>query len=368
MKILLVGSMKALGGTERSTQTLSELLTARGHEVHLLGAKGPLCEEIERLGVSYFEVETHSLGILDNIALLTRLTQLLNTYEYDCIHLQMARPVPIAALAKLLSGKKTKLIWHSRGIAATTYHYVPRLFSLMGVRAIGNCQAERTKLIRYGYRADRVGFLYNPCRIERAQGSRSQFREQHGFQAGDRVIGSLSRLDLDRGVNYAIDYFDALCQSRDDLDRLFLVIAGDGKERENLERQAAESSVPDRILFLGAIKDIENFYAGIDLFWNPVAFVGDESAGTGNTVIEAAFQRVPIVSHDWGGVSEIVIDGSTGGLSELGDKAAFVEKTSDLLADRTYRENTIDRAFSHVSQLVGSAECVSKLEEYYQGL
>lgn len=368
MLILLVSSMSALGGTERSTQTLSELLTARGHEVHLLGTQGPLCQDIQRLGVKFFEVQTHSNNPLDSVAFVRRLAKLLKTYDYDCIHLQMARPVPLAAIAKLLSGSGAKIIWHSRGIHATTYKYVPRLLSAMGVRAIGNCKAEQEKLVRYGFAENRVGYFYNPCRIEHKRGSRSAFRAQHGFEEGDIVIGSLSRLHAHRGVDYAIRYFDKLCREHADLGQLFLLIAGDGEDRAKLEAQAARSDVGEKIVFIGAIKDTQDFYAGIDLFWNPVAFKAEESAGTGNTIIEAGFQRVPMVSHDWGGVREIIIDGVTGGVAEVGEDEAFVDKTVALLADEQYRKETIERAFSRVTELVGSAACVEKLEHYYAAL
>ncbi|MBT9315657.1 glycosyltransferase family 4 protein [Leptothoe spongobia] len=365
MLILLISSMKGLGGTERSTQTLSELLTGKGHEVHLLGAHGPLCDDIENLGVKYFDVETHANSVGGNIQFLNKLVELLKTYPYDCVHLQMARPVPIAVLAKQLAGSKTKIIWHSRGVHASTYQYVPRLFSSLGVRAIGNCKAEQEKLVRYGFRSDRVGFLYNPCRIEHVRGSRSQFREQYGFQDKDIVIGSLSRLNPARGVHYAINYFDELCQKHSQLDRTYLLIAGDGEERKNLEKLAAKTSVANRIKFIGGIKDTQNFYAGIDLFWNPVAFKKEESAGTGNTVIEAAFQRVPMVSHDWGGVTEIVIDGITGGVAPVGGSTEFVEKTVNLLTDKEFQNSVVEKAFGHVSKLVGSAACVEKVEHYY---
>ncbi len=368
MIILLISSMSALGGTERSTQTLSELLTGRGHEVHLLGARGPLCKEIEALGVKYVDLETHSNRFTDNVTLLKTLTKLLKTYRYDCVHVQMARPIPIAFLANRLAGSPAKIIWHSRGIKAATYKYIPRLFSAMGVRAIGNCKAEQEKLVRYGFRADRVGFVYNPCRIEHVCGSRANFREKYGFQKDDVVIGSLSRLHPDRGVDYAINYFNRLCNTYPELGRLFFVIAGDGEDREKLKQQAAQSAAADRIIFLGAIKDTQDFYNGIDLFWNPVAFKGDQSAGTGNTLIEAGFQKVASVSHNWGGVGEIIIDGVTGGLSEIGEEEVFVQKTVDLLADERYRNETIEQAFSHVSKLVGSAACVEKVEHYYREL
>lgn len=366
MLILLVTSMSAVGGTERSTQTLSELLIARGHEVHLLGTKGPLCEDIQKRGVKFFEAETHSTSPLANLKLLGRLTELLKTYSYDCVHAQMARPVPIVRLAKVLAkAADTKIIWHSRGINASTYRYVPRLFSWMGVRAIGNCKDEQEKLVRYGFRRDRVGFSYNPSRLEHKQGDRSSFRAKYGFKDDDVVIGSLSRLDPERGVHYALDYFDALCKTHLELGQVFLVIGGDGRDRAMLEAMAAKTMHPERVLFLGAIKAVENFYAGIDLFWNPVAFIGDQSAGTGNTLIEAGFQRVPMVSHRWGGVEEIVVNGVTGGLADIGGKEDFVAYTVRLLTDEPFRKENIDRAFERVSALVGSAECIARVEKYY---
>jgi glycosyltransferase involved in cell wall biosynthesis len=91
---------------------------------------------------------------------------------------------------------------------------------------------------------------------------------------------------------------------------LTLIVAGDGTQRENVERAAHEAGVASRVTFLGRVNDEEliELYAGaLAVIYPPY----DEDYGY--VTLEAFLARKPIVTcRDSGGPNEFVIDGTNG--------------------------------------------------------
>jgi glycosyltransferase involved in cell wall biosynthesis len=89
-----------------------------------------------------------------------------------------------------------------------------------------------------------------------------------------------------------------------------LVIAGDGTQRQNAERTAAEAGVADRVTFLGSVGDdqLVELYAGaLAVIYPPF----DEDFGY--VTIEAFLARKPVITcSDSGGPNEFVVDGVNG--------------------------------------------------------
>jgi glycosyltransferase involved in cell wall biosynthesis len=89
-----------------------------------------------------------------------------------------------------------------------------------------------------------------------------------------------------------------------------LVIAGDGTQRQNAERTAAEAGVAERITFLGSVGDDDL----IGLYANALAVIYppfDEDFGY--VTLEAFLARKPVVTAtDSGGPNEFVVDGMNG--------------------------------------------------------
>jgi glycosyltransferase involved in cell wall biosynthesis len=92
--------------------------------------------------------------------------------------------------------------------------------------------------------------------------------------------------------------------------RLRLVVAGDGTQRENAERAAANAGVADRVTFLGTVEDDQL----IDLYASALAVIYppyDEDFGY--VTLEAFLARKPVITcSDSGGPNEFVVDGVNG--------------------------------------------------------
>ena len=93
-----------------------------------------------------------------------------------------------------------------------------------------------------------------------------------------------------------------------------LVVAGDGTQREHVERTAHAAGVSDRVALLGTVgdDDLVELYAGaLGVMYPPF----DEDFGY--VTLEAFLARKPVITcHDSGGPNEFVVDGLNGYVCE----------------------------------------------------
>jgi glycosyltransferase involved in cell wall biosynthesis len=110
-----------------------------------------------------------------------------------------------------------------------------------------------------------------------------------------------------------------------------LLVAGDGTQREHVEREAETLGVRDRITFLGSVRDEEliGLYAGaLAVIYPPY----DEDFGY--VTLEAFLARRPVITcPDSGGPNEFVIDGVNGFVCDP-EPRALAEAINRLAAAR----------------------------------
>ena len=126
--------------------------------------------------------------------------------------------------------------------------------------------------------------------------------------------------------------------------QFYLVIAGDGKEKEKLKR-LAERHLPERVRFVGKIarEDMYRFYSAGDLF----AFPGIRES-LGMVYLESQSCGLPVVAFDNGGIPEVVDNGKTGYLVRMYDESAFDLALKRLVLDQDLREEMGARAKVYV--------------------
>ncbi|MGD8990852.1 MAG: glycosyltransferase family 4 protein [Desulfobacterales bacterium] len=110
---------------------------------------------------------------------------------------------------------------------------------------------------------------------------------------------------------------------------LWLVIAGDGKEKDKL-KQLADTHLPQRVRFVGRIdrSEMYRYYSAGDLF----VFPGIQES-LGMVFLEAQACGLPVAAFDNAGVPDAVKDGITGLLVPAFDAKAFEDAIARLLND-----------------------------------
>jgi len=123
--------------------------------------------------------------------------------------------------------------------------------------------------------------------------------------------------------------FALLTEAVAKLPGVYLWLAGDGEERENVEKLAAHLGVLDRVRFLGWQKDTRPFLAAADIFVMP-----SSHEPLGNVILEAWAQEKPVVSSRSEGPSWFMQDGENGLLADIGDVDGFSRAIERLINDK----------------------------------
>jgi len=147
---------------------------------------------------------------------------------------------------------------------------------------------------------------------------------------------TVSRLEPEKRID---DILDALARIRERFPVVGLIIVGEGRERERLERVVSDKKLGDRVLFTGARTDARGLMQSAQGYIQASAY-----EGYGVTLLEAALARIPIITTDVGIVGE-VFKGYDDVLSAPpGDPAALALNIVALLEDVTIRETMVRSA------------------------
>ena len=150
-----------------------------------------------------------------------------------------------------------------------------------------------------------------------------------GIPAGVPVIGTVARLEEQKGVSYFLRALPELAQR---WPGLVVLIAGNGTLRQALEAEAAALGVSGYTRFLGFVPNPAEIMALLDVVvissvWEPFGMVAAEAMSVGRAVVAS---RV-------GGLPEVVADGESGLLAPPGEPAALAQTVDRLLADPALR-------------------------------
>jgi glycosyltransferase involved in cell wall biosynthesis len=177
---------------------------------------------------------------------------------------------------------------------------------------------------------------------------RARARGELGLAEASVVLLAASRLTY-RGNRRKLDSLLFLIESVEGLVAegcpVVLLIAGEGKARDELERRAAP--LGDRVRFLGAIPhgEMSSLYNAADIF----AFPGLREP-IGMVYLEAQACGLPVVAFRSGGVSDVVRHGETGFLTPRLDREQFAGRLEQLVADPELRSRLGQAGIAHVRE------------------
>ena len=126
--------------------------------------------------------------------------------------------------------------------------------------------------------------------------------------------------------------------------------------RRRLEERAQRSGYSDRVVFHGFAENMASALATAAVSVNL-----SKSESFSLTCLEAAQLGVPVVAFRSGGPEEIIVDGATGYLCELGDIAAVAGACRKLLADPPRARQMGKAAAAHVAKRFGAGQFVAQM-------
>jgi len=165
---------------------------------------------------------------------------------------------------------------------------------------------------------------------------------------GTERVAPVSRATLDTPENVPVVMsmgrfvprkgFHTLIQAIAKVPDAYLWLVGDGEERENLEKLAADLGVAKRVRFAGWQKDTRPFLAASDIF-----VMASSHEPLGNVILEAWAQGTPVVSSRSEGPQWFMRDGENGLMVDIGDADGFAQAIDRIASDASLGERLAER-------------------------
>ena len=177
-----------------------------------------------------------------------------------------------------------------------------------------------------GWPPHKLEVIRNGVAVERfRQRPDPNLRRELAAGSDDFLFLTTARLDPQKGL-------DVLLRAARSVDGARFLIAGVGGERADLEREADELGVRERILFLGHRADVPALLAASDAFVLPSLF-----EGTPLSLLEAMAAGKPVVASAIPGTDELVVNDETGLLVPVRDADALAQALRRIVADPDLR-------------------------------
>lgn len=137
-----------------------------------------------------------------------------------------------------------------------------------------------------------------------------------------------------------------------------LVIAGEGPERDQIEKIIRAKGIGSRVKLLGRVlnKEIPRLLAESDIFVRV-----SRAEGFGSSFIEAMAAGIPVIASPLGGIIDFVVDHKTGVLISPDNPARLAEAIQELFTDHTLYQYISKEAYKMVQEKYSWREISNKV-------
>jgi L-malate glycosyltransferase len=360
------------GGSGAVATELGIALAGRGHEIHFITYRQPFRLPSFLPNVFFHEVNVGRYPLFEyppyDLALAVRMHEVVLAHGLEILHCHYAIPHATSAwiaremlrkqrqdvkVITTLHGTDITLVGQDPSFNAITKFSIERSDRLTAVseylrketyHAFG-CTACDVKVIHNFIDPDEYNReRYPPALKDRLGSNHPIFMHISNFRQVKRVrdiVGIFARVNAE-------------FPSR-------LVMIGDGPERVVAEDETRRLGVEASVSFLGKIDDIAPLLASADIFLLP-----SDTESFGLSALEALASGVPVVCTRVGGLPEVVRDGETGFLFEVGDVERMARVSLDLLRDPERWQQMSKLAAADARARFSEDQIVTQYEHMYR--
>jgi N-acetyl-alpha-D-glucosaminyl L-malate synthase BshA len=331
------------GGSGVVATELGLELAQRGHEIHFISYAQPIRLDRPTANIHYHEVEVSRYPLFDyppyDLALATRMAEVSELYDLDLLHVHYAIPHSVSALlarqmlaagpkkrklpfVTTLHGTDITLVGQDRSYLPITRYSIEQSD---GVTAISEYLRERT--VREFEVKNHIEVIYNfvNCDVYCREKNFAERRAEYAPN-GERILVHVSNFRPVKRVTDVIEIFDRVRKQIPSK----LLLMGDGPDRSPAEWLAVQKGIHNDVIFLGKREQVYETLAISDVLLMP-----SELESFGLAALEAMASEVVPITTNVGGVPEVVENGKSGFLAEVGDVETMARYAIDILKDES---------------------------------
>jgi glycosyltransferase involved in cell wall biosynthesis len=358
VEVLATGSN---GGAQEHLYSLLTRLDRSRYDASVVAlSNGSSVRKLQRAGVPVLVIDTPDDGVA-----VGALTAHLAEVRPDVVHNHMFRAETVGTRAAMALAE----IGHRRPYVVSTVHS-SRVRSAADRAELRQLTSEMDRLIAVSRAIERkieaegrlvgvpVSLIYNGVDLDRYDNQEPccTLRDEYGIEPGSQIVGVVARLEPEKGHPTLLEAWSRVLHAVPDA---YLLVVGEGSQRDALEKLAGELRIAHRVVFTGRRDDVPAVTAALD-----VAVLPSYREAQGLSVLEAMALSRPVVASNVGGIPEMIDDGGSGLLVPPHHPDTLAAAISRLLADHAFAD-TIGRQGRHaahdrfcIEQMVHAIEAI----------
>lgn len=361
-----------VGGSGVVATELGKLLAEKGHEIHFITSSLPF-----RLGkfnpnIYFHEVEVNHYSVFKyppyDLALASKMAEVAKREKLDLLHVHYAVPHAVCAvLAKQLLNDKIKIVTTLHGTDITVLGYDPSLSEMI---KFGIEKSDVVTSVSHQLKEDTLQLLninknivpvhnFVDERVYYRRDNNAELRKTYGIEEDEKVIVHISNFRKVKRIQDVIRSFSLIRKAM----AAKLLLIGNGPELTVACELVRDLRIEDDVLFLGKQENVGELFSICDL-----KLLLSEKESFGLVLLEAMACGVPVIGTRIGGIPEVIVDGETGYMVEVGDTKVVAEKAVALLTDNEKLNRFRENAVRHVKENFLSERIVSVYEDIYYSL
>jgi len=326
VEVLATGSN---GGAQEHLYGLLSRIDRERYDVSVVAlTAGSGTRKIARLGIPVLIIEEKD----DDLAAEVLASHLAATCP-DVVHSHMYRAEIVGTRAALLAGERLGRrpyivsTVHSSRIRTSEDRAAVKALTPSMDRLIAVSESIVCKIADERGGLAPVSLIYNGVDLDRYEHQEPccTLREEYGMEPSSQIVGVVARLEPEKGHPTLLEAWPAVLRL---CPEAYLLIVGEGGQREALERQVNDLRIGHRVVFTGRRDDVPAVTAALD-----VAVLPSYREAQGLTILEAMALTRPVVASNVGGIPEMIQDGVTGLLVPPRDPDALALAIVRLLRD-----------------------------------
>lgn len=323
------------GGSGIMATELGFALAERGHTIHFVTSEPPFRHKDYQQNIFFHYVDSVSYPLFRtppySLALATKISDVAEEYDIDVWHAHYAIPNAAAAIfgnEMLPPEKRFGIVTTLHGTDITLVGSDPSFFRITKFAMERSCavtavsQWLNDETMREFQLKRPIRTIYNFLDDTKFNGKQVKRCE---LGCGDEKI--IMHISNFRPVKRVTDVVRVFKRVLDRIDAR-LVMVGEGPERMAAVGVAKQLGISDRIKYLGNYESIESIIPCADLVIQP-----SEHESFGLVPLEAMACQVPVIATASGGITEVIENGISGYLCEVGDIEHMAQCAIEILTD-----------------------------------
>ena len=360
------------GGSGVVATELGLALADSGHTVHFIAYAMPF-----RLGVYHDNVYFHEVPVIDypifqhrpaTISLAAKMAEIATRESLDLLHVHYAVPYSICALLaqQMLEGKvRTVTTLHGTDItlvgADPSLRNITRfaIASSDAVTAVSKYLRQQTLAkFELDIPIEVIPNFVDTSKLRPAEKA-NKARRNHFAQATEKIVIHISNF---RSIKRCSDVVKVFARVRQELSAK-LILIGSGPELSLVKSEAERLGVMDSTWILGQQEAVENLLPLAD-----VLLLTSESESFSLVTLEAMSCAVPTVTTNVGGLGEVVAEGQSGFLDEVGDIESMSKHVLRIFQDEELAVKMGQAGRARAQELFEQSKIVPQYVKLYERL